>query len=502
MAIKESRTGAALLALLASIVCTVAHAATVNLDQHGLTGTWYNPTTGGQGLLIETYPDLQGSGHGYLGVGWYTFDLTAAGGQRWYTMQGPAVNGAASVPLTIYTATDGNFNAPPTIGAVAVGTATLSFSDCTHGTLAYHFNDGRPDGSIPLTRLDTNVTCTTAGDNSNATANYLLSGAWYDSTRATSGQGFFFDFSPALTTLFGAWYTYVPSGSSSSGGASQRWYTIQDNAFAPGTVSKNGLPIYETKGGTFNTAGGASAGSPVGSANIAINSCTSITLSYTFTGGTNIGQHGSINLGRVVDAPTGCSPTLTISSVSGIGQQGTAFYLPTPAATGGIPPYAFEIFNPINGVVPSSYSFYASTGEVSIPGSVAAGTYTFDICVTDVHAQSACAQATAIVQASGTTLLPNLTPYQPAGWSAPIVVSTQSGATTDSSSFLSTDTLYVNWAVVNDGDASVSAAFVIRLYVDGVATVYTTPSTLAVGYYSGLSSSYSLGSLSPGVHTL
>ncbi len=419
MAINGSRTSAVVLALLASIVCAVAQAAVVNLDQHGLTGTWYNPATGGQGFLIETYPDLKGSGHGYLAAGWYTFDLTAAGGQRWYTMQGDAISGSASVPLTIYTATDGNFNAPPTISAAAVGTATLSFTDCTHATLAYHFTDGRPDGSIPLTRLDTNVTCTTTGDNSNPTENYLMSGAWYDSTRATSGQGFFLDFSPALTTLFGAWYTYQPRSASSSSGASQRWYTIQDNAFAPGTTAKNGLRIYETTGGTFNTAGGASAGSPVGTANIAINSCTSITLSYTFTGGTNVGQHGSINLGRVVDAPAGCSPTLTISSVSGTGQQGTAFYLPTPAATGGVPPYVFQIVNLPNGVVPSSYSFYASTGEVSIPGSVAAGTYTFDICVTDVHAKSACAQATAIVQASGTTLLPNLTPYQPAGLVGP-----------------------------------------------------------------------------------
>ncbi len=278
-----------------------------NLDQHGLTGTWYDPATSGQGFLIETYPDLKGSGHGYLAAGWYTFDLTAAGGQRWYTLQGDAISGSASVPLTIYTATGGNFNDPPKITAVAVGTATLSFGDCTHGTLAYHFNDGRPDGSIPLTRLDANVTCSSTGDNGNATANYLLSGAWYDVTRTTSGQGFFFDFSPALTTLFAAWYTYQPNGASIGGGASQRWYTIQDNAFLPGTVSKNGLRIYETKGGTFNTPGGASAGSPVGSANIVIDNCTSMTLSYTFSAGTNAGQSGSINLARVVGAPAGCS---------------------------------------------------------------------------------------------------------------------------------------------------------------------------------------------------
>jgi photosystem II stability/assembly factor-like uncharacterized protein len=275
----------------------------LNLDQHGLTGVWYNPTTGGQGLLVETYPNLGGSGQGYLAAGWYTFDVTAAGGQRWYTLQGPATSSAASVPADIYAATGGNFNATPKVSASKVGTATLTFSDCATGTLAFNFNDGRT-GSIPLTRADANVTCGTAGDNGNAASNYLLSGAWYDP--ATSGQGFFFAVNPLQNLLFAAWYTYAPNGASLGGGASQRWYTIQDNSFVPGTTSKNGLSIYETTGGVFNS-GKVSAGASIGTANIVINSCTSIALSYTFTGGTNSGLSGSINLGRVVGAPNGCS---------------------------------------------------------------------------------------------------------------------------------------------------------------------------------------------------
>jgi hypothetical protein len=53
--------------------------------------------------------------------------------------------------------------------------------------------------------------------------------------------------------------------------------------------------------------GSVSTGSPVGSANVVINSCTSVVLSYAFSGGTNAGLSGSINLGRVVGAPSGCS---------------------------------------------------------------------------------------------------------------------------------------------------------------------------------------------------
>ena len=273
-----------------------------NLNQHGLTGSWYDANTAGQGFVIETYPDLKGTGQGYLAAGWYTFDVSGAGGQRWYTVQGDAISGAANVPLKIYAATGGNFNAPPAITASQVGTATLSFSDCTHASLSFNFNDGR-SGTIALTRIDSNVTCTSAGDSGTA-SNYLLSGAWYDKT--TSGQGFVLDVNPKNTLFAASWYTYAPNGSSIGGGASERWYTIQDNAFAPGTVSKGGLNIYETTGGVFNS-GKVSAGPPVGTATVTFVSCSVLNLSYNFTGGTNAGKSGSIALTRVVAAPAGCS---------------------------------------------------------------------------------------------------------------------------------------------------------------------------------------------------
>jgi len=276
--------------------------AVFNLNQHGLTGAWYNSNTSGQGFVIETYPDLKGAGQGYLGGSWYTFDVSAAGGQRWYTLQGDAISGAASVPLTIYASTGGNFNAPPKVTATPVGSGTLSFSDCGNASFAFNFNDGR-SGTIALTRLDANVTCTSSGD-SGAPSNYLLSGAWYN--QAASGQGFVFDVNPKLNLFSAAWYTYAPNGASIGGGASERWYTIQDLAFAPGTVAKGNLAIYETRGGIFNS-GKVGAGSPVGTATITFQSCTSATLGYNFTSGTNAGQSGSIALTRVVGAPAGCS---------------------------------------------------------------------------------------------------------------------------------------------------------------------------------------------------
>lgn len=69
-------------------------------------------------------------------------------------------------------------------------------------------------------------------------------------------------------------------------------------------------------------------------------------------------------------------------------------------------------------------------------------------------------------QAQGT---PNLTPYQPFGWSDKIVVSTQTGTHIDSNTLRTTDTLYVDWAVINSGSASIGTSFQITLYLDGQA---------------------------------
>ena len=69
--------------------------------------------------------------------------------------------------------------------------------------------------------------------------------------------------------------------------------------------------------------------------------------------------------------------------------------------------------------------------------------------------------------------LPNLTPYQPSGWSDKIVATNKTGCTstscTDSSPLLPTDTLYVDSAVINNGSASTSVRFYTQIYVDGVS---------------------------------
>ena len=276
----------------------------VNLDQIGLTGAWYDPNESGQGLLVQTIPDLIGPGQGFFFGGWFTFDVLATGGQRWYTIQGPVSSVDSSATLQVYATYGGNFNAGPPVGATPVGQATIQFSDCTRGTLTYHLSDGKVrNGTIPLTRLGPNVTCGQSGNNGTSPSNYLLSGPWYDPS--TSGQGLLFAVNPIGNNLFAAWYTFSPNGQQIGGAASERWFTLQLGGFTPGTTTANNIPIYATTGGVFDSPTVVQT-TPVGTASIAFQSCTAMTLTYTFTSGENIGASGTINLSRPGYLATGC----------------------------------------------------------------------------------------------------------------------------------------------------------------------------------------------------
>jgi hypothetical protein len=131
----------------------------INLNQRGLTGTWANPTTDGQGIVMEVEPDFYGAGTGILFGGWYTYDATA-NGQQWYTLQGQVSSTSTTATIPIYLTQGGHFDAAGATTTSQVGQATLSFADCNHGSMAYAFSDGSGrSGTIPLTRLLPNATC-------------------------------------------------------------------------------------------------------------------------------------------------------------------------------------------------------------------------------------------------------------------------------------------------------------------------------------------------------
>jgi subtilisin family serine protease/subtilase family serine protease len=96
---------------------------------------------------------------------------------------------------------------------------------------------------------------------------------------------------------------------------------------------------------------------------------------------------------------------------------------------------------------------------------------------------------------------PNLAPYEPNSWSDKIVVSNVTGTTTDATLLSPTDTIYIDWAVENNGTAVLSSAFSTTLYLDGVEKETWTTSSLEPEYYVYIED-YSLGSLAAGTHQI
>jgi len=278
-----------------------------DLNQHGLTGSWFESATSGQGIEIEVFPNLTGPGVSLVQGAWFTFDSAPAGGvdrERWYTFNGPGQSGGANVPVTIFQNVGGNFNATPVTQATQVGTGTLTFADCSNATLSYAFTDGTGrTGSIALTRLTPNVTCT-VGTAPATNADFALSGNWFDVS--TAGQGFVFDVNPVSPAVFLTWYTYAPAGQM-LGAAGQRWFVGLLKPYTVGSHSVT-LPLFETTGGVFDQATlPAPASVQVGTATVTFASCTSAQVSFNFTSGSSAGRSGAISLGRVGPVPPGCA---------------------------------------------------------------------------------------------------------------------------------------------------------------------------------------------------
>jgi len=289
--------------MVGSITIEDAPAVTFNPNQHGLSGSWANAATDSQGVVMTVWPDLVGPGRGSLFGGWFTFDVSAAGGQRWYTVQGDVTSSDDSATMPIYATQGGAFDTNQATTTAPIGQAVVHFDDCTHGSLAYTFTDGSGrSGTIPLARLLANVNCTADGTNTGGGA-YLRSGAWAD--LGTSGQGLVMDINPPQGVFFAAWYTFLANAGQNAGGAGQHWYTLQ-GAIPASFAALDNVGIFESTGGVFDQHVTTTT-AQVGSANITWQSCSSATMAYSFTAGPNAGLSGTLDLTRLGPVPAGCS---------------------------------------------------------------------------------------------------------------------------------------------------------------------------------------------------
>lgn len=115
------------------------------IDQ-SITGSWFEPTTAGQGFSLEVLDTVDPA---VLTVFWFTFDPDT-GQALWLTGAGPIEGDQAQVEL--FSASGGNFAQPPATDASARASATFTFTSCGEGNVSFAFNDG-PSGQIELSRV-------------------------------------------------------------------------------------------------------------------------------------------------------------------------------------------------------------------------------------------------------------------------------------------------------------------------------------------------------------
>jgi cyclophilin family peptidyl-prolyl cis-trans isomerase len=210
----------------------------------GHSGAWYNPSTPGQGVLVEV-----DEGQQFLFASWFTFTPGGSGSgaeQHWLTAQGSYSGDAAD--LLVYETLGGEFDDPQDVTTEAVGQATLRFSDCANGELSYVLDHWGLQGVIPLERAipASDSICQQRSEQVTQAVdiNGGMDGAWFDPE--TAGQGILFDVEPDASGsgfMFAAWFTF---GQQTTSG--QRWLTAQ------GTFegSAADLEVFETTGGVFD----------------------------------------------------------------------------------------------------------------------------------------------------------------------------------------------------------------------------------------------------------
>jgi hypothetical protein len=141
------------------------------LINFGVSGSWYEPATSGQGFVFDVVPSSN-----LIAAYWFTYPVE--GGEReWYLAAGD-INGN-SAELTIYQIENGFFDEPSMVETNAVGSAYLDFSSCAAASWNYQIDTLGLSGEIPLQRIAPDHFC----EQFLATANTDVvshSNAWVD----------------------------------------------------------------------------------------------------------------------------------------------------------------------------------------------------------------------------------------------------------------------------------------------------------------------------------
>jgi len=459
-------------------------------------------------------------------TGWYdithnftTSSYTWSGSTQWiltniqpnkptaptYTMSGTVHSGTTTGPAianalvsiagkSAYTSATGTF----TISGIAAGTYAVSISATGYNTYsnnAYAVSANQSGLNFALTPAATGYTMsgtvhsgTTTGP---AVANALVSIA--GKSAYTSATGTF--------TI-----SSIPAGTYALAISTTGYTTYSNTAYAVGG-NQSGLNFALTP--SYTMSGTVRSGSVSGP--VIANALVSIAGKSVYTSSTGTFAITGIAAGTyplTISAAGFNTYSSTAYSVGG-NQSGLTFVLaPMYTMSGTVRSGSTTgpvIANALVSIAGKS-AYTNSTGTFTITG-IAAGTYPLTISATSFTTYSNSAYSVSGNQSGLTftlmaaSVFPNLTPYLPTGWSDRVVVTKTSGSTTDSSPLYPSDTLYVDWAVVNNSTVSITTGFNYTLYIDGIARAAWTSPTLQAGYYSYVTG-YSIGTLSVGTHTI
>ncbi len=118
----------------------------------GLSGSWFNPQTDGQGFVFEVVPDDQ-----VLVVYWYTYGADGQGGQQWLVGAGPYSGNRAMVDLQ--RPAGGQFDQAGGVVREDWGSVEIVFTSCTEGLLYYQSGMEQASGEIPMVRITADPLC-------------------------------------------------------------------------------------------------------------------------------------------------------------------------------------------------------------------------------------------------------------------------------------------------------------------------------------------------------
>ena len=132
---------------MAGMISVQQAAPTFQINE-GMQGSWFNPASDGQGILVEISSSLN-----LFAIAWFTWLPGAANAGEYYWLTGAGPFSGNRAELNLSRTRGGRFNDPTAIQRTPAGTAVFTFESCTTGSVSFNMTDPAASGTIALQRI-------------------------------------------------------------------------------------------------------------------------------------------------------------------------------------------------------------------------------------------------------------------------------------------------------------------------------------------------------------